>query len=99
MTRYGAPFLPSQNVDNFVLPFNTPRSTYSNSRPYLLPNVVLAVDAGDTVSYPGTGTTWTDLSGSNNNGSFVGSITFQNVNGGVLQTSNNQTERLAQVLS
>ena len=72
------------------MPFGITRSTYTNLRPYLsIPNLVLAVDAGDTASYPGTGTTWTDLSGNNNNGSFVGSITFQNVNGGVLQTSNN----------
>jgi hypothetical protein len=30
--------------------------------------LVLALDAADKNSYPGTGTTWNDLSGNNNNG-------------------------------
>ena len=30
--------------------------------------LVLALDAGNTKSYPGSGTTWTDLSGQGNNG-------------------------------
>jgi|DEB0MinimDraft_10_1074344.scaffolds.fasta_scaffold35847_3 hypothetical protein len=38
--------------------------------------LVLALDAGNTKSYPGSGTTWTDLSGNGNNGTFVGTTTF-----------------------
>ena len=34
--------------------------------------LVMAVDAGNTRSYPGTGTTWFDISGNNNNGTVVG---------------------------
>ena len=38
--------------------------------------LVLALDAGDTNSYPGSGTTWTDLSGNGNNGTLKGTTTF-----------------------
>jgi len=34
--------------------------------------LVLALDAGNTKSYPGSGTTWTDLSGNGNNGTLSG---------------------------
>lgn len=43
---------------------------------------VLNLDAGNIASYPGTGTLWTDLSGSNNNGTLVNSPTFDPANGG-----------------
>ena len=33
--------------------------------------LILNLDAGNASSYPGTGTTWTDLSGQNNNGTLV----------------------------
>jgi hypothetical protein len=39
-------------------------------------NLVLALDAGNTKSYPGSGTTWTDLSGSGNNATMYGSVPF-----------------------
>ena len=40
------------------------------------------LDAADKNSYPGTGTTWTDLSGNENNGVFVGGVTFNSaING------------------
>eukprot|EP01116_Phalansterium_solitarium_P019593 TRINITY_DN5534_c0_g1_i1.p1 TRINITY_DN5534_c0_g1~~TRINITY_DN5534_c0_g1_i1.p1 ORF type:complete len:358 (+),score=105.29 TRINITY_DN5534_c0_g1_i1:193-1266(+) len=37
------------------------------------------VDAGLTSSYPGTGTTWTDISGNNNHCAFVGTPLYQSV--------------------
>ena len=37
---------------------------------------MLALDAGDRRSYPGSGTTWFDLSGNNNNATLFGSPTF-----------------------
>ena len=40
--------------------------------------LVLALDAGDTNSYPGSGTTWTDLSGNGRNATVNGSPTFTN---------------------
>ena len=44
--------------------------------------LVLALDAADRNSYPGSGTTWTDLSGNGNNGTLVNGPTFNSANGG-----------------
>jgi len=44
--------------------------------------LVLCLDAANKKSYPGTGTTWIDLSGTNNNGTLIGSPTFSATNGG-----------------
>ncbi len=44
--------------------------------------LVLCLDAADKNSYPGTGTTWTDLSGNNYNGTLTNGPTFNNSNGG-----------------
>lgn len=44
--------------------------------------LVLNLDAGNTSSYPGSGTTWTDLSGNGFNVTLVNSPTFDSANGG-----------------
>ena len=44
--------------------------------------LVLCLDAGNTKSYPGSGTTWSDLSGNGNNGS------LQNMDGANLDSAN-----------
>jgi len=44
--------------------------------------LVLALDAADKNSYPGTGTTWRDLSGNNNHGTLTNGPTFNGANGG-----------------
>jgi hypothetical protein len=44
--------------------------------------LVLALDAANTKSYPGTGTTWTDLSGRGNTGTLTLGPTYSNTNGG-----------------
>ena len=46
--------------------------------------LVLALDAGDTNSYSGIGTTWTDLSGNGNNGTLVNGVGYTSSNGGSL---------------
>ena len=46
--------------------------------------LVLALDAGNTKSYPGSGTTWTDLSGRGNNGTLTNGPTYSSSNGGSL---------------
>jgi hypothetical protein len=38
--------------------------------------LILCLDAGNTRSYPGSGTTWTDLSGNSNNGTLVDGPTY-----------------------
>ncbi len=47
--------------------------------------LVLALDAADRNSYPGTGATWLDLSGNNNSGSLTAGPTFNGANGGSIQ--------------
>jgi hypothetical protein len=44
--------------------------------------LVLALDAANTKSYPGSGTTWRDLSGNGNNGTLTNGPTFNSQNGG-----------------
>ena len=44
--------------------------------------LVLCVDAANTKSYPGSGTTWTDLSGKGFNGTIYGSPSFSSDNWG-----------------
>jgi hypothetical protein len=44
--------------------------------------LVLALDAGNPKSYPGTGTTWTDLSGIGNTGTLTNGPTYSSTNGG-----------------
>jgi hypothetical protein len=46
--------------------------------------LVFCVDAADRNSYPGSGTTWTDLSGNSNNGTLTNGPTFSNSNGGCI---------------
>ena len=43
--------------------------------------LVVDLDAGNSASYPGSGTTWTDLSG-NNNGTLMNGATYSSANGG-----------------
>jgi hypothetical protein len=44
--------------------------------------LVMHLDAGDPLSYPGSGTAWTDLSGYNNNATLYGGWSYDPANGG-----------------
>ena len=44
--------------------------------------LVLALDAGNTKSYPGSGSTWSDLSGNSNSGTLTNGPTFNSDNNG-----------------
>ena len=44
--------------------------------------LVLNLDAANVKSYPGSGTTWRDLSGNNNTGTLINGPTFSSANGG-----------------
>ena len=46
--------------------------------------LVLSLDAANRKSYPGSGTTWTDLSGRGNNGTLVNGVGYNAANGGSL---------------
>ena len=46
--------------------------------------LILHLDAANPKSYPGSGTTWTDLSGNGNNGTLVNGVGFDDGNGGSL---------------
>jgi hypothetical protein len=46
--------------------------------------LVLALDAGNTKSYPGSGTTWGDLSGNGNNGTLTNGVGYDSSNLGSL---------------
>jgi hypothetical protein len=44
--------------------------------------LVLCLDAGNTKSYPGSGTTWTDLSGNGRTATLVNGVSYSSVDGG-----------------
>ena len=54
----------------------------SHSPRIVTDGLVFCVDAGDKMSYPGAGTTWTDLSKNRNNGTLTNGPTFDSANGG-----------------
>jgi hypothetical protein len=56
--------------------------SFNNGPRIVTSGLVLSLDAADQNSYPGSGTTWTDLSGNNNSGSLVNGPTFSSANGG-----------------
>jgi prepilin-type N-terminal cleavage/methylation domain-containing protein len=47
-------------------------------------NLVAHLDTGDTNSYSGSGTTWTDLTGNGHNGTLVGGVAYDSGNSGSL---------------
>jgi hypothetical protein len=50
----------------------------SHSPKIVTDGLVLCLDAGNTKSYPGSGTTWTDLSGNGNTGTLVNGVGYGN---------------------
>jgi hypothetical protein len=54
--------------------------------------LVLCLDAANAKSYPGSGTTWTDLSGNGNNGTFVNGPTYSSSNGGSISFDGSDDE-------
>ena len=56
--------------------------SYHNGPRIITNGLVLYLDAGNNKSYPGTGSTWNDLSGNNNNGTLTNGPTFSSENKG-----------------
>jgi hypothetical protein len=59
--------------------------------------LVLYLDAGNIQSYSGSGTTWTDLSGNDNNGTLTNGPTYSSTNGGsiVFDGNNDYVDTIA----
>jgi len=55
-----------------------------DASPLAGPCPLLRLDAGNSTSYPGSGLTWTDLSGNANNGSLQNGVGYNSANGGSL---------------
>lgn len=53
--------------------------------PIITANLRLNLDAGLSTSYPGSGTTWTDLSGNGFNAQLINGVSFSSDGGGSLQ--------------
>jgi hypothetical protein len=52
--------------------------------PIVRDGLILELDAGNSNSYPGSGTTWTDISGYDNNSTLVNGPTFSSNNDGII---------------
>lgn len=63
---------------------NSIGATILNNNNIVTDGLVLYLDAGVASSYPGSGTTWTDLSGNGNNGTLVNGVSYSTANGGTL---------------
>ena len=64
--------------------YNATKARFNTTENIVTNGLVLNVDAGKSASYPGTGTTIYDLSGSGLTGTLVSSPTFSSLNGGSL---------------
>ena len=58
------------------------RFNSTNASMLITSNLLLFYDASDVNSYPGTGTSWFDLSGNNTTGTLTNGPTFSSANGG-----------------
>ena len=72
------------NLHGQILPaaFGVATPSRPVANPIISSGLVLYLDAGNTASYPGSGTTWTDLSGTSNNGTLTNGPTYSSLNGG-----------------
>ena len=62
--------------------YNALKERYAFIPTLVQDGLVLNLDAGDTNSYPGSGTTWTDLSSNSNNGTLTNGPTYSSADGG-----------------
>ena len=67
--------------------------SYHNGPRIITNGLVLLLDAGNSKSYPGSGSTWTDLSGNNNNGTIENSPVYSSTNKGIF-TFNGTNQRV-----
>jgi len=67
-----------------ILYFRHLVDSYQNTTTFATTGLFLNLDAANSTSYPGTGTTWYDLSGLNNNGTMTNGVAWSNLNGGAM---------------
>lgn len=83
-------FKPNDFVQlNGSLITTTTTTTTAAPLPVITSGLVLYVDASIPSSYPGTGTTWYDLSPSGYNGTLSGSTAYSSANGGYIALQSN----------
>lgn len=79
-----------------ALTSNAQQSNFRRNNNYVVPplpseilktGLVMNLDAGDPLSYSGSGNTWTDLTGNGNNGTILSPNSYNAANGGYLQLS------------
>jgi len=63
---------------------STTSETVTFSVSPVMDSLVLFLDAGDSSSYPGTGTTWTDLTNNGNDGTLINGVGYGSNNYGIL---------------
>ena len=68
-------------ADEVLQNYNALKGRYGFYEDVVTDGLVFVVDAGNTYSYPGSGTTWTDLIG-DNDGTLTNGPTFDSENGG-----------------
>lgn len=79
-------YLQPNGTDFYFAPDTTSRYLQPTPQPnVVLTDLQLWVDAGELESYPGTGSTWFDISGNNNDFTLIGGPTYSSSNGGILQ--------------
>jgi hypothetical protein len=77
----------NNGVQTSYTPITTPEVfdyAYNGTFSALSTDVELALDAGNASSYPGTGTTWTDLSGKGRHATLHNDVGFSSLDGGAL---------------
>jgi|GEM_PF-1656307 len=78
----------ANNSDNSIV-YSVSNTNHTPKKASALSNgLVLSLDAGNTASYSGTGTTWTDLS-SNGNNAIISGASYSSNNGGVFSFNGN----------
>jgi hypothetical protein len=60
--------------------------SYSNGPRIVTNGLILCLDAGNSKSYPGSGSVWYDLSGNNNNATLNNGSSYISINGGSIRT-------------
>lgn len=83
-TNFQSILLAPDGLTNWMVLQNYVFNLVSRPSTYVTTNLVYFLDAGNTSSYPGSGSTWTDLMGTGRNITLYNSPTYSSANGGYL---------------